>query len=176
MGERWQALSAGARANWDAFAAAPPELDYNSLGELISLSGWNWYCRVNVRRTSAGLAYTDTVPTATAVTAPAVAVLTLEQLPGGACRIAYTAGVYTAGNSAVLEVAFIGAAGAAPATSGIKQLIATHNPGDGPLNIASPMTTRFGNIRTGWQFSCRLYKLRDDGVRSTFTTAATVVT
>lgn len=58
----WGELSDGLRSDWAAFAAAPPETDYDSLGNLYLLSGYAWYQRVQQRRAATGDGLQTAVP------------------------------------------------------------------------------------------------------------------
>lgn len=69
MGLRWESLSGAERAAWDALTAAPPEVVENSLGEVVALSGWQWFCklvrrRLGVSATPSLLAPSGTAPAA----------------------------------------------------------------------------------------------------------------
>jgi hypothetical protein len=46
----WTYLSNSDRTDWDNFAAAPNELDYDAWGNQIFLSGYYWFCRCQQRR------------------------------------------------------------------------------------------------------------------------------
>lgn len=45
----WTALDPGQKAAWDAFAAAPAQELFNSLGDSYFASGYNWFCKCNLR-------------------------------------------------------------------------------------------------------------------------------
>jgi hypothetical protein len=53
-GALWRTLSTAEQADWDTFAATPPETDYNSLGEVYLLSGFGWFSRILLRRMRTG--------------------------------------------------------------------------------------------------------------------------
>jgi hypothetical protein len=60
---RWRDLSEAQRSAWAALAADPPEPDYNRFGELITLTGLQWYTRCNSRLLAAGQDTIDDAPT-----------------------------------------------------------------------------------------------------------------
>ena len=175
-GALWAALTPVQKAAWDAFGAAPPETDYNTLGEVILLSGWQWLCRVNQRRQSVGLAATSTVPTNSPATTPASVALSFAELPTGPCSVAWTAGDFPAGTSAVLYVAMHPGVGLKVKTSGFLQLWAEQAPAGTSKTLTTETGLRFGDIQTGWTAYGSLAQLRDDGVRSVPLTTSSVVT
>lgn len=91
----WQSLTSGQVAAWDALAASPPETDYNSLGDLIFLSGSAWHCRVNMRRLQAGDAIEDDCPPNASVAAPVSFGLEIYDFNDGASSDVFT---YTSGD------------------------------------------------------------------------------
>jgi len=175
-GPLWAALTPVQKTAWDTFAASPPETDYNTLGEVILLSGWQWLVRVNQRRQSVGLATTSTVPTNTAATQPASCALTFADLPTGPCAVAWTAGDFPAGTSAMLHTAIHPTQGLQVQTAGFKLIWAEQAPAGTSKVLTTNVSARHGDIQTGWTAYAELYQLRDDGVRSVYRTTSTVVT
>lgn len=51
LAQQWQALDPADKALWDAYAITDPEPTYNSLGELLTLTGYNYFTRCNSRLT-----------------------------------------------------------------------------------------------------------------------------
>ena len=66
----WGQLTQAQIDAWDALAATPPEVDYNSLGEVVLLSGSAWHARINLRQLACGQAYNGTAPANVAVDPP----------------------------------------------------------------------------------------------------------
>lgn len=52
--EKWRALADADKLLWDAYAAAPPEADYDYWGNQIYLSGYQWALRVWQRQFTVG--------------------------------------------------------------------------------------------------------------------------
>jgi len=50
----WLNLTAAERTAWNALGAAPPEPVYNSLGQIIVLSGFQWHAKIWARSMSVG--------------------------------------------------------------------------------------------------------------------------
>jgi hypothetical protein len=174
LGELWLSMSDAERQDWRDFAADPPEDDYNSLGELILLSGWQWFCRVNQRLHSVGLDTTTTLPTNSPATAPDSATLTAAPLPTGPITIAWTAGDFPADTSALLYIAAHRTQGLDTKQSSRLLVWAQHEPAGTSATITSDVQARFGNLSTGWKLFGGLYQLRDDGVRSVETPCTAV--
>lgn len=66
LGAWWASLTVAQRAAWDALSASPPEVVYNSLGEVVTLSGWQWFGKVVARRCLFAYPPTLTAPGASA--------------------------------------------------------------------------------------------------------------
>lgn len=175
-GALWNGMTAALRADWRTFAATPPEADYNSLGELILPTGWEWFCRIQQRLQTAARAVSTTVPGASAVTPPASATLAFAELPGGACTVTYPNATFGATDAAILYLAFNTTSGMLVKNSQRILTYAKYNPGNGPKTITTEVSARWGNIRKGWMAFGHLYKQRADGVRSTSATTSFTVT
>jgi len=68
----WLALTPVQKAAWSTFAALPAQDLTNSLGETYSASGFNWFCKCNVRLDRLGRANITAVPTQARPAAPTV--------------------------------------------------------------------------------------------------------
>lgn len=175
-GAAWAGMGSTLQAAWDAFALVAPEVCYNRLGEVILLSGWAWFVRVNQRRASAGLAVTTSVP-ATAAVAPVTGLgLACAALPAGPCVVTWSGTPWPAGYSAALELGVHTTGGAQRKTSGYKLVWAVQHPAGTSVTITSLVAGRFGSLQAGWQLFGRCYVQRDDGIRSPVAVASTVVT
>lgn len=76
LAQSWRNVAAIDKGNWDVYAALPAQELTNSLGEAYFISGFNWFCRINLNRFSAGLAQSDAFPT---LGIPAVPIVTAVQ-------------------------------------------------------------------------------------------------
>jgi len=165
LGTAWQAMSDGERADWDTLAAAPPEEDYDPFGELMLLSGWNWFVRVNTRRQRVGLAVTEDVPSDTPEDQPAGIDVSLEVGDPPTCSLEWTAAEFGATDSVVLHVATQRWNARAVQYAGFAELAAEYNPGDGPLDFAAAYLAKFGDPVAGQRVFYRVWRQRADGVR-----------
>ncbi len=66
----WNSLTAGEKADWDTFAALGAQELFNSLGESYYASGFNWFCKCNLRLCRAGRSTITTKPTQARPAAP----------------------------------------------------------------------------------------------------------
>jgi len=79
LAKEWATLTGVQRTAWDTYAALPAQDLTNSLGETYSVSGFNWYIRINSQRILVGLASTVTVPALPRLAAPTLTSIQLRQ-------------------------------------------------------------------------------------------------
>ena len=166
LGTLWNALTDNQRAAWTYFGLHPPEVDTNSLAEVIHLSGWMWFVRVNQRRQSVGLPPTSTLPNAAAEPSMSGLTLSATALPAGNIWYGWGASWFQAGTSGVVMMAVHPTVGLLNKHSGFRQVWAEHEPAGGQVNLALPVTAAFGPVPAHWKLFASVSVLRDDGVRS----------
>ena len=66
----WKSLTGAEQADWDTLAATPPENDHDPWGNIIFLTGFQWFNRIQSRRHSCGLDPLLTPPTDSKPSAP----------------------------------------------------------------------------------------------------------
>lgn len=89
----WRNLTQTQRDNWDTYAAATAQDLVNSLGETYSISGFNWYVRINTHLTLAAEADRDDAPTLTRPTAPVIEFVQLIETGGASTtKVRYAVG------------------------------------------------------------------------------------
>ena len=71
----WNTLNNAERATWDVYAALPAQDLINSLGETYSISGFNWFIRINMNRASDGQNTRRAAPTAGTPATPIIEVV-----------------------------------------------------------------------------------------------------
>ena len=109
----WADLAAGERAAWNNYATLHTEIDWT--GQPITLSGFNWYCRLSVRLLDEALSVVDTPPAVAAPNAPTTfsaptgilqSIVTWDVMAGTnlMCEI-WTVGPHSAGRVAKLAQA-----------------------------------------------------------------------
>jgi len=72
MSQGWRDMNDAQRAAWDAFAALGAQELTNSLGEAYYASGWNWFCKCNIRLLRLARATIEAVPTQARPAAPEI--------------------------------------------------------------------------------------------------------
>lgn len=177
MGRVWQGLTDVQRAAWDAFALTDPEPTFNSLGDPVLLSGWGYFCRLNIRRAQYSLAPLTDPPPAPEDTQPlSMLPLTLVvRTPGtGASTITWDTTNAVVNGLGVIMMAFKIGAGTAQASSGYK-LVGLVPAGDGTAESGTVIGEKFGLVQAGWRCSCWFYQRRSGGLQSTVEEINTVV-
>jgi len=75
----WKGLSSAQRTAWDTFACLGAQELINSLGETYYASGYNWFCKCNVRLLRVGRATISAAPTIARPAAPTITGLNVTQ-------------------------------------------------------------------------------------------------
>jgi len=173
---QWQTLNQAQVDAWDALAASPPELDYNSLGQQYFLSGCQWHKRINLRRLRAGSAIANNAPANSPQSPPATFALTVYETDYGARvdRLLTTAADFS-GLRAVLFCAV--------ALSGVVQSYSRSYPwvldrtilASGNEVITTELETALGHLQAGSKIFGALHKEKLNGIRSTPLLTTTIV-
>ncbi len=79
MPQLWAALSDAQRAAWRTFAADPAQELTNSLGESYFASGFNWFCKCNIRLLRVGRSTIQAIPTQARPASPTISGFTIQQ-------------------------------------------------------------------------------------------------
>jgi hypothetical protein len=176
FGALWSSMSASLQADWTSFGASPPELDYNSLGIQYWLTGFQWLVRANVRRGLVTLTPTTTVPTNSAVTAPATCTITADAGPPLSVIVEWSQGDFPSYHSALIYLATYPSTGLQNFPGKGILVYTAYQPAGTSREIGVYATNRFGTIQPGSSIFCKLYSCRNDGVRSIATPAQCRVT
>jgi len=168
MGTLWRSLSTAEQGDWDAFAASPPETDYNSLGEVYLLSGYGWFTRICIRRRRTAQAEDLLAPTSTPVAAPLTFDLELHPATGSPDEAICT---YTVDDFldhyVIMEMSQAPGQGSNVQTNRFLMMI-ERTPGTSTqTKFTSIYFARFGSTQTNQRFFARLYKQSVDAIRST---------
>lgn len=177
MGRVWQALTDAQRLAWDVFAATDPEPTFNSLGDPVVLSGWGYFCRLNVRRAQYTLAPLTDPPPAPENTQPLpMTPLTLVvRTPGsGSSTLTWDTTNAVVNGLGVIMMAFRIGPGTVQATTGYR-LVGLVHASDGTADSATVIGEKFGLVQPGWRCSCWFYQRRSGGLQSVVQTINTVV-
>ncbi len=162
----WQALNAGEKTDWNNFAAAPNEIDYDGFGAQRFLSGFQWYCRCVTRRASVGLAASNTPPSGAAATAVTGFSVTMVGSGGGGSTADWDGSQWAVDDSCVIVMAFSPRVGGSDCWVNWKQILAKYQPGDTQESVDSEYRAAFGDLPSGWRCWARIYKQALAGNRS----------
>lgn len=173
----WNTLTPAEVADWDTLALIPPEDDYNSLGELILLSGSAWHTRINMRRIQCGDAIENTCPVATVVDPPDTFSLTVIHSTGVVTDTVfeYTSGDF-AGVYAVLQCAIVQSLVRNVQTAGFMTIWSGTVDNLTYTEINDELEAAFGYMQVGQKVFGRLYRQSTDGIRSVPLEATVLVT
>lgn len=83
----WQNLSEAQKDAWRTFAASPPETDYDAFGDVILISGYNWFQRINARLGLVGQDMVITPPVGSRPNLPTALSCELYAEPGTTCTV-----------------------------------------------------------------------------------------
>jgi hypothetical protein len=85
--------------------------------------------------------------------------------------IGWSAGDFEAGFNAVAFVGVHPSIGLQNKRTGMLQVLAAAAPAGTSADVTAVVADRFGDVQAGWKLFAELYRLRDDGVRSSVTSA-----
>ncbi len=172
----WSALTAGEKANWDAFALAPNENDYDPWGSLRYLTGFQWFVRSTTRRAAVGLSPSANTPSGAGLAAITGLTLSVDSNPGGNSNLAYDSGQFGATVSLIVFAAITPSQGGADAFTLWRQVWAEQNPNDTTTDIQSGLLAAFGIVPAGWKCYVRAFRQAEYGNRSSVATADAIAT
>lgn len=168
MGAKWRSIGTTEQENWNAFAATPPETDYNSLGETYLLSGFGWFTRICTRRLRTGQVEDLLAPTSTPTAPPQSFDLDLH--PGTGldtdATFLYTNGDFT-DMYAILQLSFAPGLGSNVQTTRYINCWEAAVVGATSTDFGIKYTNVFGSVPNDARFFGKLYRQSASGIRST---------
>lgn len=172
----WSACNEGQIADWNALATSPPEVDINSLGDTILLSGSAWHTRVNMRRLQAGQAIERNAPVNASVSAPATFGLVVYDFADGVSNSVFS---YTEDDFDGFYAALFLSPTLSPVrqvqTTGYANIWCGSVEGDTETRINEELQSAFGWIRAGQKVFGELRKQSTTGIRSMALTTSCIV-
>jgi hypothetical protein len=171
----WTYLSNSDRTDWDNFAAAPNELDYDAWGNQIFLSGYYWFCRCQQRRYYIDPAV-QPYPPAGGVQTP-LSDLTLDIRPYsvGDSYVEWSAPALAATDALIVEIAISDNISNQRPRSWYL-LVYTGVAPTSPLNITLGVAFRFGDLRPSNTLAyCRAWNQSKYGNRSVVAETSSIV-
>jgi hypothetical protein len=166
-GYLWRTLSSAEQADWDTFAETPPETDYNSLGEVVILSGFAWFTRILLRRRRCGLADDLIAPASTPTATPTTFTLDVHPSTGAAAdaHFGYTSGEFAA-YYAILMLAIAPGLGSNVWTSRYLLCWEAFGLTATSTNFGANYFAAFGTTQVSMRFFGKLYRQSASGIRS----------
>lgn len=153
----WAALSAAQKTSWDTYAAGTHETVYNSLGEVITLNGFQWFVKLSARKVFVGGTADATAPVGSLVTAPLLFVLSAD-LSAGITVASNIGGL--ADSKGIISMSFGRGAGTTAAPTKYAWC-ATWSPWNTTgLTITSSVAALFGTINEGDRLYAKLERQR----------------
>lgn len=175
IGLLWASLSDGDRGDWDYYGLHPGEIDTNTLGEVILLSGWQWFVRINQRLQVFSLPLVTAVPSADPVLPATSCILTAEMGPPSLCVLVWQPQPLPDSPMAIVHMAVHPTTGLTSKTTGFKIVGFLVSPSETGMALGFGVALRYPGIQKGWKLFVRLYCVRADGVRSTASLCTTEV-
>lgn len=172
----WQSVSASERSDWDVFAATDPEPTFNSLGEPVTLSGYNYFVRCNVRRLQVGLDVLLLAPTGIQASQPPVVQLiswVVDVSGGGSAVLTYVGEFLPYAFFVPVMVTVLPTEGAVYNPARLRWI--GFGPAlEGSVDLWPLLHSGFGDIRAGWTVVGRAWRQKESGLRSVALEISTV--
>lgn len=166
MPAEWRAMSQALRDAWDVWAADADQELTNSLGEAYYVSGWCWFCKMNLHRLMVGRAVQTSVPTLAKPSSPSYTLI-LEETGGGAnSRVTYTSGTFDPDLDLVLQVAMVSSQGRSVWPLPYPFIDSSQNPGATSHSFQTEIDEVYGRIVADQRGFAALYKQTSEGYRS----------
>lgn len=162
----WSTLNSTQKGLWNTFAAAAAQDQTDSLGQTYSLSGFQWFLKVNMWRFRLGIGTTITVPALPAPVAPTTTafILTTITVPGSRTRITYPSGTH-AGKHLVITGALATTKGRLGPPKSRRPFIWSTTPGLTSTDVADEWNAYFGPPIIGQRGWIGVYSQTTQGYR-----------
>jgi len=164
----WRALSSAQWAAWDTFAALPAQELTNSLGEAYYISGFAWFCKLNLRLYVMEQTLMTAAPTGTRPAAPTIAIQYYDDNPGSfQFRLTVSAVTNTA-NSLTVFTRAIPASGRQVNHAGWFNLrtLSTISTDPRSFNCSTQHLAEYGEAVLGWRIFVEAFEQTTEGQRS----------
>lgn len=171
----WTDLAAATKTDWNNYAAAPGEEDYDPWGVQRFLSGFQWFCRAQQRRATLAMVNPGDFPTLPAPVAITGLVITV-QTGAGDSWVTWDDDIFDAGDSIIMYLSFSANTGAADSFRNWKLILAMEDPPNGGVSFHALYQAAFGNIPAGWKCFAMAFKQHPKGDRSPMVTTNALVT
>lgn len=167
LGAIWQGLSDTDRDDWNDFAATDPEPTFNSLGEPVTLSGYGYFVRCNVRLLKVGLPVITVPPTGGDAVVPSDVSVSTFTVQVGTPQIELN-WFPISSPVGVLLVLFLVVLPTGGTVYNPQRLsyIANYTANDSSWDPYAAYAAVFGDTQIGWSVAGRVYSQNLGGLRS----------
>ena len=174
----WRFLDPSLRADWNSFAASPPETDKNPFGEVVLRDGFVWFIRINLRRAQVGQATDTEVPTSGVLVPPAATAFAVSTpvTDDATARILWPIATFAAGEYAVVKIAYGTGGGVAVMYRDFYFIASMLAAGTLSIDLGFALQAIYGTPTVGNLAVAHVYRQAADGVRSIPTTIKTLIT
>lgn len=175
--QMWRAITPAQRTDWDDFAAAPPETNYDPWGEVRLLTGHQWFARINNRLSSAGAALVEDPPAATPQTPVTITDLHAHDYSHADADsyLAFPTYSFTDGSLPVITLALLYSLGRATPTNYFHLVYCGPTTASWFIPLGTLLVATFGEYPADTKLFATLCRQSVTGIRSTKTTSSTVV-
>ncbi len=170
----WRVLTAMQQAAWDTWAALPAQDRTNSLGETISISGFNWFTIINTRLINIGRSTRTAVPTQSRPSAPTILTMQIPFDIDAGAWVTYASGEFDPDFDQVIEIATVNSTGVLVEPRLFKLLLLDTDPPDTENTFLLPYLERFSLSGDTYKAFARMYRQTTDGLRSSAATLSFV--
>lgn len=176
----WRGMSTPERLAWNTLAATPPETDRNPFSTVVLRSGWQWFARINSRRSMQGLGPTVTPPTSASQIAPVLTSF-LCRVPAygpDAVYVTLSPTQFAAGEFGYLYFAFSPSPGAQTPPDSARYILSFQPNGVSGGQLTSWVLLKFPAWPAGWRAWLSVRRASSDFVFSppTLYTTETTIT
>jgi len=172
----WAGLTPQDRLDWETFAYPNDnEHDFDPWSVRRYLTGFQWFCRAQQRRSSLALTNPGSVPSGPAATAITGLALDIHNYGAGGSWVSYDDAQFASGEALILYLAFNAGGEQKDAFRNWKLIFAVQDPVDGGYDIHTQYTDAFGSLSAGWNAYGMAFKQAEAGNRSIAVTQKVVV-
>lgn len=167
FGSSWRALSTAQRTLWNVYAALPAQDLVNSLGITYSISGFLWFVKINIQRSTVGLGQLSTAPLLVRPAAPNINLLQIRSIGGS--NIQFPVAEWAPDFYAVIFLAMKTSVAALNFANLHKFTQSSLNPPGTILSIDTAVRSLFGDPIIGQRYESRIFTQDSSGQRSVAT-------
>lgn len=174
--EEWAQIGSAARADWDAFALAPNEIDYDPWGVQRFLTGFQWFLRAYVRHMWTGQTWDFTPPSGAAQSPITNLSAVVTPFLEGDSYLSWDTPSFGSDDVLYVEMGISNRPARLTAGSKYLTIAANPDPGSSPAEITNGIALRWGILPVGLGCYFKAWNQGIHGNRSTVATCSCLVT